>query len=62
MPDHTCTAARLLEHADHVEHTAAVGGYVGPSGQRRHLSDAERRTWAQSAAVLREAAHQMEQR
>ena len=52
----TCTPAQLLDHADAVEHTAAVGGYVGPSGQRRHLSDAERRQWAASAAVLREHA------
>jgi len=59
MPEHsTCTADTLLEHADHVEHTAALGGYVHPvSGERRTLTQAEREQWAQSAAALREAAH-----
>ena len=56
-----CTAATLAEHADHVEHTAAVGGYVHPvTGERRHLAELERRQWAASAAALREAALTME--
>lgn len=55
-----CTPERLHEHADHVEHTAALGGYVHPAtGERRQLTEAEREQWAKSAAALRQAAHAM---
>lgn len=52
----------LLAHADAVEHAASLGGWVSDTdGARRTLSSAERAAWARDAAVLREAAYQMEE-
>jgi hypothetical protein len=57
----TCTAEQLLAHADAIDHSAAVGGYLDErTGARRTLSQAEREQWAADAAVLREAAYQMQ--
>jgi len=57
MSARTCTAETLLAHADAVEHSAAVGGYVDDrTGRRVQLDETRRRQWAASAAVLREAA------
>lgn len=58
----TSTADELLAHADAIDHSAAVGGYLDErTGARRTLSQAEREQWAADAAMLREAAHQMTQ-
>ena len=57
----TSTAEQLLAHADAIDHSAAVGGYLDErTGARRTLSQAEREQWAADAAVLREAAYQMQ--
>ncbi|WP_200243063.1 hypothetical protein [Thiohalocapsa halophila] len=62
MPEPTtpaCTPARLLAHADAIEHAAARGGYVNDrTGARVRLEQPDRERWASFAALLRGTVHE----
>lgn len=47
------TPELLLEHADHLEHVAAVGGYKTAGGERVTLDQPTRERWARDAALFR---------
>lgn len=53
-PDNLAIA--MAAHADHLEHTAAVGGYVREDGRRVLLDQATRERWARDAALFRQLA------
>jgi hypothetical protein len=59
----TMTATDLHCYADAIDHAAAIGGYVdNATGQRCTLTPPERQAWARDAAVLRQAAYDIEAR
>ena len=59
----SCVPEALHAHANALDHTALVAGYIDDrTGAKRTLTQAEREGWAADAAAIREAAHQLEQR
>lgn len=57
----TCTPDLLHQHANAIDHAAAIGGYKDDrTGQRVTLDQSKRAQWARDAALLREQALSME--
>jgi hypothetical protein len=50
----------LAEHADYLDHAAALGGAVLPDGTRLILDQPRRERWHRDAALFREHAHGQE--
>jgi len=59
----TTAPQALLDHADAIDHAAALGGWRDDrTGVRMTLDQTQRDAWHRDAAVLREAAHQAQAR